>query len=187
MNRKAKLFIISGPSGAGKTTIARKLFQEVEGLARSISCTTRERREAERDGIDYRFINSGRFQNLIKENAFLEWAIILKNYYGTLKDDVEAQIAGGNDVLLCIDVQGAAQVLKKKSDTVAIFVMPPDIEELRARLLKRGESKKEIEKRIGLASKEIKRAPHYHHVVYNGVLHQAVDLVKSIVYAERQK
>ncbi|MDP8216288.1 MAG: guanylate kinase [Candidatus Kaelpia imicola] len=187
MNREAKLFIISGPSGVGKTTIAQKLFQEVEGLVGSISCTTRERRGAERDGIDYRFISSGKFQDLIKEGAFLEWAGILESLYGTLRDDIEAQIAAGNDVLLCIDVQGAAQVLKEKPDTVAIFIMPPNIEELRIRLLNRGESEGEIERRIDLAKKEIERVSHYHRVVYNDVLHKAVDLVKSIVYAERQK
>ncbi len=187
MNRESKLFIISGPSGVGKTTIAQNLLKEIEGLARSISCTTRERRETERDGVDYRFISSDRFQVLIKEDAFLEWAEILGNLYGTLKSDVEAQIARGNDVLLCIDVQGATQVLEKKPDAIAIFIMPPNIEELRTRLIKRGESKLEIDKRIKLAKEEIECISSYHHVVYNDVLHKAIDLVKYIVCAERQK
>jgi len=187
MNREPKLFIISGPSGAGKTTIAQRMLEEVEGLTRSISCTTREKRKTEIEDVDYKFINRGRFQALIEKGAFLEWAEVLGNLYGTLKKDVKASLDLGKDVLLCIDVKGAMQVLKKEPKTVAIFIMPPSVEELRSRLLKRGETGDELKKRIDLAEEEMEAASQYHHIVHNDVVHKAVNLVKSIVYAERYK
>ena len=187
MNREPKLFIISGPSGAGKTTIAQRMLEEVEGLTRSISCTTREKRKAEIEDVDYKFINKDKFQALIEKDVFLEWAEVLGNLYGTLKKDVKVNLDLGQDVLLCIDVKGAMQVLKKEPKTVAIFIMPPSVEDLRSRLLKRGETGDELKKRIDLAEEEMDMAAHYHHIVYNDVVHKAVNLVKSIVYAERYK
>jgi len=187
MKRKGKIFIISGPSGAGKTTIARKILREIKDLRRSISCTTRNRRRGERNNIDYRFITKQRFDELIKQNAFLEWARVLSNFYGTLEKDVTATLQKGNDILLCIDVQGAEEVSKKMPEAISIFIRPPNLKELKRRLIERGESLKEVDKRLALAKQELQKASSYDYIVTNDSLQKALEMIKYIIYAQRGK
>lgn len=188
MKRSSRVFIISGPSGAGKTTIAKRVLQSIEGLSRSISCTTREKRHSEKEGKDYRFMAEEEFKHLIEQKAFLEWAKILGNFYGTLRYDVEKELSLGNDILLCIDVQGAAQVMRAMPDgVISIFILPPGIKELQKRLSKRGDKPQDIENRLKLAREEMKQISSYKYLIQNDVLHKAVNLIKYIIYAERNR
>lgn len=125
MNRKGKTFIISGPSGVGKSTVLRALFEGREDLYFSVSATTRAPREGERDGVDYHFIHADRFRSMIEEDAFLEYAEYVGNFYGTPKKYVDEAMEQGRDVILDIEIQGAAQVCAKRPETVRIFIAPP--------------------------------------------------------------
>ena len=133
-NRKGTLFVLSGPSGAGKGTIRARVFEALDGLSYSVSCTTRAPREGERDGVDYRFITPEDFAARIAAGDFLEWADVHRHRYGTLKSDVEKVLNEGKDMFLEIDVQGALQVKKKMPEAVTLFVVPPSIEVLEERL-----------------------------------------------------
>ncbi|WP_352409051.1 guanylate kinase, partial [Pyramidobacter piscolens] len=137
-NRKGTLFVLSGPSGAGKGTIRARVFEALDGLSYSVSCTTRAPREGERDGVDYRFITPEDFAARIAAGDFLEWADVHRHRYGTLKSDVEKVLNEGKDMFLEIDVQGALQVKKKMPEAVTLFVVPPSIEVLEERLRGRG-------------------------------------------------
>ncbi|MDP8233497.1 MAG: guanylate kinase [Candidatus Saelkia tenebricola] len=181
MEKKGKVFIISGPSGVGKTTITQNILAEISGIKRSISCTTRKPRQGEHDNIDYRFITKKRFKELVKQKAFLEWACVLNNYYGTLKKDVENFLQEGADVLLCIDVQGAQQISAKIPEAISIFVLPPDLTELKKRLANRGEDLKETNKRMMLAKQELQKAHKYDYTVTNDCLQKATKTVKHII------
>lgn len=187
MKTKNKIFIISGPSGVGKTTISRHILKKVPGIKPNISCTTRPPRKGEQEGRDYKFITPEAFLALRKKDAFLEWAEVLSHFYGTLKRDVQAIMRQGQDVLLCIDVQGAEQVRQKVLSAVTIFILPPSLKVLRERLELRGEKRQEIASRIALARKEVKQAYNYDYIVVNDVLSQAVKSVIHIVYAERSR
>ena len=156
-------------------------------MRRSISCTTRSKRRGERNNIDYRFITKQRFDEMVKQNAFLEWACVLDNFYGTLGEDVTAILQKGNDALLCIDVQGAEEVSKKNPEAVSIFILPPDLTELKRRLIERGEPLKEVDKRLALAKQELQKAGNYDYIVINDRLHKALEMIKSIIYAQRCK
>lgn len=180
MEKKIKpLFIVmSAPSGCGKSTLIDMLLQEYPDIVYSISCTTREIRGEEEDGLDYHFMKKERFEELIGENAFIEYANVHGNYYGTLKGPIEEVLAEGNSMILDIDVQGAAKVREyvralpntdpMKIGYVDIFIMPPSMEELRARLEGRGtDSQEVIEKRLANAGGEIERASEYMYKVTN--------------------
>ena len=154
-NRKGTLFVLSGPSGAGKGTIRARVFEALDGLSYSVSCTTRAPREGERDGVDYRFITPEDFAARIAAGDFLEWADVHRHRYGTLKSDVEKVLNEGKDMFLEIDVQGALQVKKKMPEAVTLFVVPPSIEVLEERLRgRRGriQSEKRVERRVAQAS-----------------------------------
>lgn len=187
MKSRGKVFIISGPSGAGKTTIAEAVLKELKDIRKTVSCTTRKPRKGERDGKDYRFLTKGEFEKLIEEEAFLEWASILGNLYGTLKADVNSILGDGKDALLCIDVQGAKQVKEKLPRAISIFILPPNLGELKERLIKRGEEEKEVERRLRLARKEIREIYRYDYYVVNDDLKKAVELVKYIISAEKSR
>jgi len=180
-NEKGILFVISGPSGVGKGTLRKELFKRIEGLTYSVSCTTRQPREGEQDGVDYKFINLETFMSYVEENKFLEWAKVHGNYYGTLESDVRKLLDEGHDVVLEIDVQGALQVKNKMPEAILIFIMPPSEEELVRRLDRRGtESDRELEERIRNAKREILESKRYDFIVVNDDLESAVKELEQI-------
>jgi len=180
-NEKGILFVISGPSGVGKGTLRKELFKRIEGLTYSVSCTTRQPREGEQDGVDYKFINLETFMSYVEENKFLEWAKVHGNYYGTLESDVRKLLDEGHDVVLEIDVQGALQVKNKMPEAILVFIMPPSEEELVRRLDRRGtESDRELEERIRNAKREILESKRYDFIVVNDGLESAVKELEQI-------
>jgi guanylate kinase len=182
------LFIVSAPSGTGKTTLVERLVQLVPGLRMSRSYTSRTARPGERDGVDYNFVSRERFEAMIGDAAFLEWADVFGNFYGTCITDTEALLASGEDVVLVIDVQGARQVRTRGIETVGIFVLPPSAAILEQRL--RGRSKDtedQIRRRLAKACEEVNEFEQYEYVVVNDALDAAVDRLRSIVLAERAK
>ncbi len=154
--RRGLLFIVSAPSGTGKTTLCERLVQVVPGLRMSRSYTSRHARAGERDGVDYNFVSREQFEQMVADKAFLEWADVFGNYYGTSAEDTDAALAAGEDVMLVIDVQGARQVRSRGIETVGIFVLPPSAEVLESRL--RGRSKDteaQIRTRLDVARSEV--------------------------------
>lgn len=185
-SRRGLLFIVSAPSGTGKTTLVERLVHLVPNLQMSRSYTSRAAREGEHDGVDYHFIPREKFESMIRDGAFLEWADVFGNYYGTGAADTEAHLAAGQDVVLVIDVQGARQVKSRGLDTVAIFVLPPSAEVLEHRLRGRSkDSEEQIRKRLEVASREVCEYSHYDYVVINDEVDAAVERLKAIVLAER--
>ena len=183
-----ELFIISGPSGTGKGTICRRLMEETENIALSVSATTRAPREGEVDGVNYYFLDKETFEERVNEGGFLEYAEVFGNFYGTPKKPVEDKLAEGIDVLLEIDVQGAVQVKKNYPEGIFIFVLPPTLAELRNRLIKRGtDSMEVIEHRLSMAMDEIRQMFEYDYFVVNDDLEEAVDKVRCIVSAEHAR
>jgi guanylate kinase len=180
------LFIVSAPSGAGKSSLVKALLAEVQGIGLSISNTTRKARPGETDGKDYHFISEHEFDALRERDGFLEWAHVHGNYYGTSRAWVEGQMAIDRDVLLEIDWQGAEQVVRKVDNVVSIFILPPSMEELEKRLRGRGtDSEEVILKRMGAAQLEIEQARRFDYVILNDDFTQALLELKSIVFASR--
>ena len=187
-SRRGLLFIVSAPSGTGKTTLVERLAQNVPHLHMSRSYTSRAARDGERDGVDYNFISRSRFEEMTREGAFLEWADVFGNYYGTCAADTDACLARGEDVVLVIDVNGARQVRSRGIETVGIFVLPPSAAVLEQRL--RGRSKdteEQIRRRLEVARAEVAEYSQYEYVVINDELGLAVDRLRSIVSAERSR
>lgn len=185
---KGKTFIISGPSGVGKSTVLRELFKGREDLYFSISATTREPREGEQDGVHYHFVDVERFQQLIEADALLEYAEYVGNFYGTPKKYVDKAMNEGKDVILDIEVQGALQVCAKRPETVRIFIAPPSWEELERRLKGRGtDSDEKIQKRLLRAKAELQTADVYDYFVINDSVEQAVRELSAIMLAEHCK
>lgn len=178
--------MISGPSGVGKGTLRKALFETVEGLEYSISCTTREPREGETEGVDYNFISHERFRELVEQGSFLEWAEVHGNLYGTLKENVERILADGRDAVLEIDVQGALQVKGSMPEAVLVFILPPSEEELRNRLDRRGTEKEEdLEGRLKEARNEMLLSARYDHLVVNDDLDRALEALRNIIESYR--
>ena len=172
--KKGRLFILSGPSGVGKGTLRRVLFEKVPGLSYSISCTTRKPREGEIDGVQYRFLDETVFESYISAGKFLEWARVHGHLYGTLRSDVETELEKGRHVVLEIDVQGALQVKEKFPGSIMVFVVPPDLEELEKRLSGRGTEKSEtLKTRLRNAKEEIAFSRSYDYVVVNDKIERA--------------
>ncbi len=184
---KGNLYVLSAPAGGGKTTIAHNLLKEIPFLKRIITYTTRKPRPDEKNGVDYIFKTKEEFEKLIKEDAFLEHAIVHGNYYGTPKKEVFELLEKGFDVLLIIDVQGMRQVKRKYPETIGIFILPPSLDELVNRMKKRGDSEEEIEKRLKTAKKEIPAWKEYDYVVINDDLDNATEKIKCIIISNRQK
>lgn len=184
------LFIISAPSGSGKSTLVSQLRTLVEGLDFSISYTTRAPRGSEEDGREYHFTSRGEFERMVAAGDFLEWAEVFGNYYGTAVSALDHAKDAGKDLLLDIDVQGAAQVMKKLPAAVSIFILPPSPQVLEMRLRNRSEaehvtSEAVIERRLSQARNELKEIWDYRYALVNDVLDQAVMEMKAIVLYER--
>ena len=183
-----KTFIVSGPSGVGKSTVLHALFEGRDDLYFSVSATTRTPREGERDGVDYHFIHADRFRNMIAEDAFLEYAEYVGNFYGTPMRLVDEAMEQGKDVLLDIEIQGAMQVCAKRPETVRIFIAPPSWAELERRLTDRGtDDEDKVQKRLLRAKVELKMADRYDYFVVNDTVDNAVFQLKSILCAEHCK
>lgn len=189
VDKKGTLFVLSGPSGAGKGTLRERLFENVTGITFSISCTTRTPRHGEIDGKDYRFIGKNEFLKLVDEGAFLEWAEVHGNYYGTLIKDVMSDLSSGKSVVLEIDVQGARQIKQKYPQAIMIFVVPPSLEELEKRLRNRAtEGERDLGVRLSNAKKEIEDACYYDHIIVNDGLSGASDeLIRLVRYYSTQE
>lgn len=180
------LFVITAPSGTGKTTLARRLLAQVQDLEFSVSFTTRPRRDGERDGVDYYFVEVEEFERMLREGAFLEWARVHGQSYGTKAELVNEALARGKDVLLDVDSQGAASVRKLRPEAVLIFILPPDFDTLRRRLEGRSRSSPgEIERRLESARDEIRRFEDYDYLVVNDDADRALRNLESIVLAQR--
>lgn len=189
LNQRGLLIIISGPSGVGKGTVRRALFNKPNHeLVYSISMTTRKPRPEEVDGQDYYFVDRNTFEKRIEEGKFLEWAEFVGNYYGTPKDKVEDQLALGKEVVLEIEVDGALQIRKQMKDAVFIFIVPPGRQALYDRLQKRGtESIDKINERMEKANKEFLLAHKYDYIVVNDDVDNAADRIMAIIRAEHAK
>jgi guanylate kinase len=186
--RRGLLFVVSAPSGAGKTTLCKELVSAVPGLRPSISCTTRHPRPGEIDGREYFFIDEARFQQMVRRNEFAEWAPVYGHCYGTPRQALTDMLDAGSDVLLEIDAQGAMQIKKKFDDAVYIYILPPSIEALRDRLLQRGgDSSDEIQRRLQKAREELWSYREYYYIVKNDDMEQALKELEAIILAERIK
>lgn len=188
MRSQGNIFIISAPSGAGKTTLCKEIVKVLPNLRFSVSYTTRQPRDGEVNGEDYYFIDEKRFREMIGNNEFAEWAEVHGNYYGTSKKVLNDIINSGLDVILDIDVQGAAQIKKNIGGGVYIFVLPPTIEELRRRLDIRGQNRpEEIQRRLERALDEIREYKNYDYVIVNDRFEEALNALKSIIIAEGKR
>lgn len=182
------LFVISAPSGTGKTTLVERLVKEVPGLQMSRSYTSRSTRPGEADGVDYNFISRQEFEHRISLDQFLEWADVFGNLYGTGLTDTEARLASGCDLVLTIDVQGARQVRAKPIPTVGIFVLPPSFSVLEQRLRGRSKDSEEaMQRRLATAREEVSAFSEYDYVVVNDEIDGCVERMKAIVIAERAR
>ena len=186
--KTGKTFIISGPSGVGKSTVLRELLRDRDDLYFSISATTRTPREGEINGVHYHFINVDRFREMIQEDEFLEYAEYVGNFYGTPKRFVDEAMEQGKDVILDIEVQGALQVVHKRPDVVRIFIAPPSWQALEERLTSRGtDSPEKVQKRLVRAKVELQTANTYDYFVINDTVERAVREINAIMLAEHCK
>lgn len=187
IKRRGVMLVLSSPSGAGKSTIARLLLEKNTGLEMSVSVTTRPRRGSEIDGTHYHFISQLEFERNRDSDALLEWAEVHGNYYGTPRDAVDQAMSEGRDMLFDIDYQGGQQLMEKaRGDVVSVFVLPPSMKELKSRLVRRAEDAEDvIEKRLNNALEEIPHWREYDYVIVNEDLNIAFNQVQSILTAER--
>ena len=187
-SRKGIIFVISAPSGAGKTTICKRVLEEVENIRFSISYTTRGIRKGEVHGRDYYFVSKEEFRKLADKGFFVEWAEVYGNYYGTPWSELERAEKEGYDLLLEIDVQGGVKIKDVFPSAVMIFVVPPSLEVLEERLRRRGrDSEEEIQRRLQVARKELEYMRIYDYIVENEDLDEAVEKVKCIIESERRR
>lgn len=188
LKRRGLLFILSSPSGAGKSTIARMILESDDGIGLSVSATTRPMRAGETDGVDYHFVSNDEFDEMVAGGKFLEWAHVFGHRYGTLKAEVWKQIEDGRDVLLDIDWQGTQQLKQVDPDIVRVFILPPSMPELERRLRSRGtDSDEVIASRMARANVEISHWAEYDYVLINDDAEKCRSLVHTILKAERLK
>ena len=188
VHRRGLLFVVSAPSGTGKTTVVERLVQIVPDLALSRSYTSRPARHGETDGVDYNFVTRARFVEMVAANDFLEWADVFGNLYGTCASDVERDLARGHDIVLVIDVQGARQVRTRYANTVGVFVLPPSFDVLEQRLRGRSKDPEEaMQRRLRTARNEVAAFAEYDYVIVNDELEACVERLRAIVLAERAR
>ena len=194
MPNRGRLFVISGPAGVGKSEIVKKVLERHPDVQLSVSCTTRQPRPGEIDGVSYHFVDDARFDRLVAEDAFYEWAHVHQNRYGTLKSVVQAQLEAGHDLILEIDVQGCLQAMAQDDTVTGIFVCPPSRENLEARLRHRGtETEESIRVRLNNVARECATAYKYHYIIIHedwsvrpDALEVAADEVYAIINARRR-
>jgi guanylate kinase len=180
------IFILSAPSGTGKTTLVKGVMEQLPGLQFSVSFTTRLPRPNEKEGEDYHFVSHSVFQKMVERNEFLEWAEVLGNRYGTPRPDLKKLKSEGMDLILDIDTQGAKLVLKEAAQPILIYILPPSLKILRERLMKRGvDSLERVKFRLSNARKDMEEASGYHYVIVNDRMEDAIEKLKSIIIAER--
>ena len=185
---KGGVFIISGPSGSGKDTVLAELFKNRPDVIFSISSVTRPMRQGEKEGEKYNFISKEKFLYMIENDMLLEHNVFVDNYYGTPREPVERAVAEGKDIIIEVDVNGAAQIREKLPEAVSIFIMPPSFQELNRRLRGRGtESEELIEKRLNSALGEIKRASEYDYIIVNDNITAAADNILSVILSSSFK
>lgn len=189
LNERGLLVVLSGPSGVGKGTVRKALFEMYgKDLTYSVSMTTRTIREGEKDGVDYYFVSKEEFEKKIAEGAFLEYSFFCGNYYGTPMSEVESALDSGKELILEIEVNGCRQVKEKMLDAVTIFIVPPTKKALYDRLKRRGtESKQEIRERINKANSEFGLAYQYDYIVVNDTVANAADRIRAIIRAEHSR
>lgn len=180
--RRGMLFVISAPSGAGKTTLCKSVRSDFPDLLYSVSYTTRKPRSGEREGVDYHFISAKDFKERIRQGRWAEWAEVHGNIYGTSADVIDEGLSAGRDILLDIDVQGAVQILARYPECITIFIMPPDMKTLRRRLESRGtDDREEIARRLKNAEAEMAQRDLYRHVILNDRLDEAQKELKTLI------
>jgi guanylate kinase len=189
VERRGLMFVLSSPSGAGKTTLSRLLMERMPGLKMSVSATTRAKRPGEIEGRDYLFVDKARFEEMVKRNELLEWATVFDNRYGTPRAPVEAALSKGEDVLFDIDWQGTQQLREKAhDDVVSVFILPPSVLDLEKRLHSRAQDSNEVIRgRMSRASHEMSHWAEYDYIVINHEVDTAFAEVQSILRAERLK
>jgi guanylate kinase len=189
LERRGLMFVLSSPSGAGKTTLSRLLIDRMPGLSMSVSATTRAKRPGEVDGRDYLFVDHARFEQMVKNHELLEWATVFDNRYGTPRAPVEAALSAGQDVLFDIDWQGTQQLREKaRADVVSVFILPPSAGDLEKRLHTRAQDSDEVIRgRMSRASHEMSHWAEYDYIVINHDIDAAFAEVQSILKAERLK
>lgn len=189
IQRRGLMLVLSSPSGAGKTTLSRQLLDNDNQIQLSVSCTTRQKRPGERDGVDYRFVDTSTFRGMIERKEFLEYAEVFGNYYGTPKAPVDDALAAGRDVLFDIDWQGTRQLkTQQPADVASVFILPPDGEALERRLRARGlDSAEVVARRMAAAASEIAHWPEYDYVLVNSDVDASLAALQSILVAERLK
>jgi len=189
IQRRGLMLVLSSPSGAGKTTLSRQLLDNDKQIQLSVSCTTRQKRPGERDGVDYRFVDTATFRGMIERKQFLEYAEVFGNYYGTPRAPVDAALNAGKDMLFDIDWQGTQQLQDKvKADLVTVFILPPSTRDLEKRLLTRAQDSKEVvAQRMAKAADEMSHYDAYNYVIVNRDIVTSISNLKAILDAERLK
>jgi guanylate kinase len=189
IQRRGLMLVLSSPSGAGKTTLSRQLLDNDKQIQLSVSCTTRQKRPGERDGVDYRFVDTATFRGMIERKQFLEYAEVFGNYYGTPRGPVDDALNAGKDMLFDIDWQGTQQLKDKgRADLVTVFILPPSTRDLEKRLLTRAQDTKEIvAQRMAKAADEMSHWAEYDYVVVNSDIGTSLTNLKAILTAERLK
>ncbi len=184
--KEGLVFVVSAPSGAGKTTLCRAVTDSLENLRHSISCTTRNPRPGEKDGRDYFFVTEEKFRNSVRAGDFAEWAEVHSHLYGTSRQALDEMVANGIDVILDIDTQGAKQIRKTYQKAIFLFILPPSLEILEERLRnRRSDDSDEIKKRMRQAREEIREYAMYDYIIVNRDFDKALNELRSIIVAER--
>ena len=189
VKRRGLMLVLSSPSGAGKTTLSRQLLDNDPHISLSVSCTTRQKRPGERDGVDYRFVDTATFRGMIERREFLEYAEVFGNYYGTPRQPVEQALLSGRDMLFDIDWQGTQQLKEKgRADLVTVFILPPSTRDLEKRLRTRAQDTPDVvAKRMSKASDEMSHYAEYDYTIINKDIATSLNQLKSILTAERLK